>query len=833
MPEASGEPAAGGDAAAPAPSEEPETELPNGGDLDSGATATESPESGGEASEPAPDEAKSAPPAWGKPEAGTTPRSSRRSPVATAVLAAVRSRIASHFPAVLPEQALSRHPFANLAPLGDSSPGDTPPGDTSLGEAAPGEVEPGDVEPGDVEPGDLAPGEAAPGDVEPGDVESGEAPPQGGTVATSEPPLPVPVIGETAPAEAVADLEPAAGLPNGGDLDGSATAPESPETGSQASEPAPDETKSAPPAWGKPEAGASPRSSRRSPVATAVLAAVRSRLASHFPAVLPEQALNRHPFANLASIGDTPPGDTSSGDVEPGAVEPGETIPQGGTAATSEPSLATPVIGETAPTEAAADLEPATGEGSAPQTDKTTPSAHPPEADTGQAKTSEVDTQAVPRIVDQATPESAEQPRRTASVDDPKPSTVTSKVTTINYLKQNVLPITRKYSADGDTSADTAEVATVEASSDGLSGGMLLGDAGLIGGLLPTPSPDGSGPGVATGTPEGNSRNGASNQDFDNFSNVRVAAKLDAGIGEQAFRIHLRTTSALADGSREVSNLYDKVPVVPVRKFSTAHPQPVDKNAYSNLSPGLAESTEVGERVSPVAAVRGSRGQAGARREGLGRSAAAVRAGKIPIAAESATVRARAASGTPVNRSPLSPPGLQEPLTVPESGTSAVHSAAGVSPGGAKTPTWPEAGPTAKQREGTLPPVPGTGQPAVEAASFERNLGVSRLNVMLNDERMGRVVVRLSERAGLVEAMVRSDNSRTRQLLAGELPALFDSLSRHGLRADETAMGHESAERGRHFDPREGRSRHQGQQRRSRRGQPGQQQGVFRVRMES
>ncbi len=703
-PEASGEPAAGGDAAAPAPSEEPETELPNGGDLDSGATASESPETGGEASEPAPDEAKSAPPAWGKPEAGTSPRSSRRSPVATAVLAAVRSRIASHFPAVLPEQALSRHPFANLASLGDTSPGATPPGDTSPGEAVPGDVEPGeaapsevepgevepgdvapgdvepgdvepgdvepgdvepgdlapgeaapgDVEPGDVEPGDLAPGEAAPGDVEPGDVESGEAPPQGGTVATSEPPLPVPVIGETAPAEAVADLEPAAGLPNGGDLDGSATAPESPETGSQASEPAPDETKSAPPAWGKPEAGASPRSSRRSPVATAVLAAMRSRLASHFPAVLPEQALNRHPFANLASIGDTPPGDTSSGDVGPGAVEPGETIPQGGTAATSEPSLATPVIGETAPTEAAADLEPATGEGSAPQTDKTTPSAHPPEADTGQAKTSEVDTQAVPRIADQATPESAEQLRRTASVDDPKPSTVTSEVTTINYLKQNVLSITRKYSADGDTSADTAEVATVEASSDGLPGGMLLGDAGLIGGLLPTPSPDGSGPGVATGTPEGNSRNGASNQDFDNFSNVRVAAKLDAGIGEQAFRIHLRTTSALADGSREVSNLYDKVSVVPVRKFSTVHPQPVDKNIYSNSSPRLAESTEVGERVSPVAAVGGSREQAGARREGLGRSAAAVRAGKIPIAAESATVRARAASGTPVNRSPVS-----------------------------------------------------------------------------------------------------------------------------------------------------------------------------------
>ena len=110
---------------------------------------------------------------------------------------------------------------------------------------------------------------------------------------------------------------------------------------------------------------------------------------------------------------------------------------------------------------------------------------------------------------------------------------------------------------------------------------------------------------------------------------------------------------------------------------------------------------------------------------------------------------------------------------------------------------------------------------------------MSRLNVILNDERMGRVVVQLSERAGLVEAMVRSDNSRTRQLLAGELPALFDSLSRHGLRADETAMGHESSERGRSFDPREGRSRHQGQQRRSRRGQPGQQQGVFRVRMES
>lgn len=600
-------------------------------------------------------------------------------------------------------------------------------------------------------------------------------------------------------------------LPNGSDLDSDATAPESPETGSEASEPAPDATKSAPPAWGKPEAGTSPRSSRRSPVATAVLADVRLRIASHFPAVLPEQALNRHPFANLALLGDSSPGEVD------------------------------PVIGETAPAESAADLEPTTGEGSAPQTDKTTPSAHPPATGSARLVTTveagpddqrdsasatdratstlpqsgnalsaaEVETQAAPRIADQGTPESAARPQRTASAGDPKISTVKSEVTTINNLKESVLPVTGQYSYDGDTSAAAAEVATVEASSGHLPGGTLLGDAGLIGALPQTASPSGSGPGVAIGTAEDNSRNAGSSQDFSDFSNLRVASKLDAGIGEQAFRIHLRTTSAIADSSKEINNRYDKAPVVSIRKFSTVHPQPVDKNAYSNLSPRLTESAEAGERVSPSPAVRG----------------------KVQIAAEKATVRANVASGRPVDRSPV--PGLQEPLTVPEPGTSTVHSAAGVSFAGAKTPTWPEAGPTAKQQEGTSPPVPGTRQPTVEAASLERNLGVSRLNVILNDERMGRVVVRLSERAGLVEAMVRSDNSRTRQLLAGELPALFDSLSRHGLRADETAMGHESSERGRPFDPREGRSRHQGQQRRSRRGQPGQRQGVFRVRMES
>lgn len=675
-----------------------------------------------------------------------------------------------------------------------------------------------------------------------------------------------PAAGGDATAAAPAPSEePETELPNGGDRDSGATAPESPESGGEASEPAPDEAKSAPPAWGKPEAGASPRSSRRSPVATAVLAAVRSRIASHFPAVLPEQALSRHPFANLASLGDTSPGDTPPGDTSPGEVAPGEVAPGDVEPGDVAPGDVEPVVGETAPAESAADLEPATGEGSAPQADQTTPSAQPPatgparlaatvEAGPDEQRDSEsasdpatatltqsgtassaaaVDTQTVPRTADQATPESAEQPQRTASVDDPKISAAISEEITINNLKTSVLPIARKYSYDDDTSADAVEVATVEASSDGLPSETLLGHSGLIGGLPPAPSPESIGPGVAIGTAEGNSRNAGSSQDFSDFSNLRVASKLDVGIGEEAFRIQVRATSAIADGSREINNRYDKVPLVPIRQFSTVYPHPVDKNTYSNLSPRFAESTEVGERVSPVPAVRGSREQAGARQQGLGRSAAAVRAGKVPIAAENVTVRASVASGTPADRSSAPSPGLQEPLTGPESGTSAVHSAAGVSLAGAKTPTGPEASPAAKLQEGTSPPIPGTRQPAVEAASLERNLGVSRLNVILNDERMGRVVVRLSERAGLVEAMVRSENSRTRQVLAGELPALVDSLSRHGLRAAETAMGQESAERGRHFDPREGRSRHQGQQRRSRRGQPGQQQGVFRVRMES
>ena len=120
----------------------------------------------------------------------------------------------------------------------------------------------------------------------------------------------------------------------------------------------------------------------------------------------------------------------------------------------------------------------------------------------------------------------------------------------------------------------------------------------------------------------------------------------------------------------------------------------------------------------------------------------------------------------------------------------------------------------------------------VEMASLQKKLDANRMNILLQDERLGRVVVRLTERAGLVDAMVRADSTRAREVIAENLPSLMESLSRRGLQAfASTGGGHDLSrdELSRHQG---GRSRHpRGFFRRGRRAASDP--SVFRVQMQS
>ncbi len=119
----------------------------------------------------------------------------------------------------------------------------------------------------------------------------------------------------------------------------------------------------------------------------------------------------------------------------------------------------------------------------------------------------------------------------------------------------------------------------------------------------------------------------------------------------------------------------------------------------------------------------------------------------------------------------------------------------------------------------------------VEMASLQKKLDANRMNVLLHDERLGRVVVRLTERAGLVDAMVRADTTRAREVIAEHLPSLMESLGRRGLQAFASLGGQDSG-RDEAYRQQGGRSRHPRQFfRRGRRAQANP--SVFRIQTES
>ncbi len=120
----------------------------------------------------------------------------------------------------------------------------------------------------------------------------------------------------------------------------------------------------------------------------------------------------------------------------------------------------------------------------------------------------------------------------------------------------------------------------------------------------------------------------------------------------------------------------------------------------------------------------------------------------------------------------------------------------------------------------------------VEMASLQKKLDANRMNILLQDERLGRVVVRLTERAGLVDAMARADSTRAREVIAENLPSLMESLGRRGLQAFASTGGGHDLSRDESSRHQGGRPRHpRGFFRRARRAVSAP--SVFRVRVES
>jgi hypothetical protein len=72
----------------------------------------------------------------------------------------------------------------------------------------------------------------------------------------------------------------------------------------------------------------------------------------------------------------------------------------------------------------------------------------------------------------------------------------------------------------------------------------------------------------------------------------------------------------------------------------------------------------------------------------------------------------------------------------------------------------------------------------METADFDRREDQTRFQLVLRDDRLGRVSLNLTERAGLIDLMVRADRPATARTLQDSLPALVDSLAQRNLRAE-------------------------------------------------
>jgi|GEM_PF-6136351 len=72
----------------------------------------------------------------------------------------------------------------------------------------------------------------------------------------------------------------------------------------------------------------------------------------------------------------------------------------------------------------------------------------------------------------------------------------------------------------------------------------------------------------------------------------------------------------------------------------------------------------------------------------------------------------------------------------------------------------------------------------VAASELRRSPEATRLTLRLEDDRLGTLALRLAERSGGVEVMLRADNTTAAKQFLNNLPQLYESLLQRGLQPD-------------------------------------------------
>ncbi len=109
-------------------------------------------------------------------------------------------------------------------------------------------------------------------------------------------------------------------------------------------------------------------------------------------------------------------------------------------------------------------------------------------------------------------------------------------------------------------------------------------------------------------------------------------------------------------------------------------------------------------------------------------------------------------------------------------------SAQNVDAGSARTEAYPEASSTASRVRSV--------ERLVDMAALHRKIDSHQMNLLLSDDRIGRMSVRLVERGGVIDTLVRTDSTRASHLFTGGLPSLLESLAQRGLQASNAGAGH-------------------------------------------
>ena len=302
---------------------------------------------------------------------------------------------------------------------------------------------------------------------------------------------------------------------------------------------------------------------------------------------------------------------------------------------------------------------------------------------------------------------------------------------------------------------------------------------------------------------------------------ARTASQVAASGGE-AYRLHLIPKGS---GSEQLPNIFSQslpsMSVETTTRISTAFPQSVDRQIRATSLGRESEAvppvlTRVSDRQPhppdsqifiPANLVEdGSKDQPPA-----GQTKPALRASSAAILASEGEPRVPESPARPSGSAPFADadrearPAITRPVglfrtakaNLPES----FAATSGVEPDGSESATPPRSlGGGLKgtatavstvdgtpQRPATLPatgrrPAEQAGPPAtaIETATLAKAANRNTLQIQTRDEQLGRVVIRLTERAGLIKAMVRTDGTRSRELLAQQLPALVESLVRRG-----------------------------------------------------